>query len=425
MNAELIEEIADRYRGHPATPETLSRIQGELDGNQTGVIVDYCVETAALTISPRPPEDPVSYAVVELQALEDEEFITRLTNFNPLDYPNRPDAPVSITPSVGPRLLNLRADYDGDTPPLYRGIDADLLVLDDSPFRAMLGTSFNMDQYLDDSALTTPTIQGRPLGTGETETGDVILPAVESPYDIIDPEQGMIVNNLARTVEYEYIGTEWVLSFHGEPEIAPPDITLPDVFPTEQEVHQMLLNAVRVCIGSNVLNPMVSLLEPSLGEKASIFNDSILFKEIGMGGSLDLFQGRVAIQQFVGKVLHDDEVMSAFIGPQVNSLVNKGSMRDTRVYHSSGDSSSVRVEHLMPYSASACRYLRNSLARTRLVGEDLMKVTWLIPYDGSDMSGLMYTAEHLASALQIYFKLLTRFPSCQSYQNSLPSFRNS
>lgn len=206
-----------------------------------------------------------------------------------------------------------------------------------------------------------------------------------------------------------------------EPEV---DI-LPDVFPTEREVYRMLLDAVRVCVGENMLRPVNEVMEPVLGDSANLFNDSIVYKEIGMNGSLDLFQGHIPVLQFVGKILHDDEVIKAYLGTTRNPLVNHASMGNTRVRYQADEGGRVRVEHRMPYDALAERYLDCTDATISRSGEHMMTVTWAIHTQGNDMSGLQYAAANLGTVLNIYFKLLTRFPSCQSHQNDLPSFRTS
>lgn len=202
-------------------------------------------------------------------------------------------------------------------------------------------------------------------------------------------------------------------------------VILPEVFPTEQAVYSMLLEAVRKCVSSNMLRPMSRIVYPVIRDKADVFNDSIAFREIGMDGSLELFSGRIPVQQFLGKVLHDDEVILAFLGYPVNSVVNSKSMRNTRVtYNSSTDPDIHRVSvvHKMPRSDLAIRYLGNTDARIHEDG-DFMYVTLDIDFDHYNMDGLMTAARLLGPSLHIYFKLLTRFPSCQSYQTSLPTFR--
>lgn len=260
----------------------------------------------------------------------------------------------------------------------------------------------------------------------------VQIPEPVNPQTIQVPTGQMAVDASSNTTVV-YDGNGWVdaheFTLQGEAEMddvaVHGELTLPEVFPTEQEVYNMLLDAVRVCVGDNMLRPMVDSMIPVLGDEATIFNDSILFKDIGMDGSLDLFQGYVPVQQFLGRVLHNEDVMLAFIGEQTNSLVNASSMVNTNVYHRSNEGGRVRVEHKMPFSVLAQRYLRNTSAQVEVLDNDMMLVLWYVPYRGNDMTGLMYAAEHLGSVLTIYYKLLTRFPSCQSYQNALPSFRNS
>ena len=202
-------------------------------------------------------------------------------------------------------------------------------------------------------------------------------------------------------------------------------LELPIDFPSEQDVYATLLNAVRECVSSNMLRPMSKILYPALNDKATVFNDSIAFKEIGMSGSLDLFSGRLPIQQFLGKVLYDDEVILAFLKYPVNSVINANSMRNTRVLcDRPSEDRVISITHKMPLSSVAIRYLSNTQARIRDDG-DFMYISLDIEYDPDNMDGLMSAARLLEPSLHIYSKLLTRFPSCQSCQISLPDFRTS
>lgn len=208
-------------------------------------------------------------------------------------------------------------------------------------------------------------------------------------------------------------------------------IEFPEVFPSQDEVYNLLLNAVRECVGTNVMRPVHGQLRPILGDKAQVFDASIVYREIGMNGSLDLFQGAPAVQQVLGKILHDDEVMSAFVNDSQNCLVNEHSMMNTRVTHNNQDGGVVKVTHRMPVNPLVTRYLRLLRHGRRGTGldwaisDDMITIVWNVPYRGTDMSGVTFIVERLYAALTIYYKLLTRFPSCQSYMNDLPGFRNS
>ena len=203
------------------------------------------------------------------------------------------------------------------------------------------------------------------------------------------------------------------------------DIVLPEEFPTSPDVLATLLNEVRLCVSNNVLRHMNELLEPCLGSSADIFNESILFKAIGLSGSMDLFKGHIPMQQFIGKILHDSEVMQSYTGYQLNQLVNTASMVNTRVFNSTHvRAHSIEVVHIMPDSASLRRYLR--LMDVAVISKgDVLDITWTIQSDPTDMSGLLSLASNLPTLLTIYYRLLTRFPSCQSYTNELPLFQNS
>ncbi|CAL9988444.1 hypothetical protein VPHD148_0312 [Vibrio phage D148] len=203
-------------------------------------------------------------------------------------------------------------------------------------------------------------------------------------------------------------------------------IVLPAEFPTQQDVYSELLNAVREAIATNVMRPVHRQLEPILGELKDAFDTSIMYREVGMEGSTDLFTGAVAVQQVLGRILYDDSIMSAFIGDTNNCLMNEHSTYWTNVYHSSRQGSRVRVEHIMPRHPVAIRYLRRTDAEIQDTdNEIMMKVVWWAPYDGSNMSGVTRITDNLASILTVYYKLLTRFPTCQSYSNDLPGFVNS
>ena len=199
---------------------------------------------------------------------------------------------------------------------------------------------------------------------------------------------------------------------------------LPSVFPTHFEVYDMLLDAVRVCVGDNMLAPIMDVVGPSLSGNRSLFNDSIMYKTIGLDGSLDLFKGNIPVQQFVGKILHDEDAILAFNGPNQNPIINSISMSRTRVIRNT--SNNILVHHVLPSSDSLHRYLLR-VGLDYECNSELSQTTVIIdiPTDADDMSGLIYAADNMHSALTIYFKLLTRFPSCQAYQNCLPGFQTS
>lgn len=201
-----------------------------------------------------------------------------------------------------------------------------------------------------------------------------------------------------------------------------------DVYPTAEEVRLILLEAVRECVGNNMLRPMRNILDPVLDD-ATLFDDSIIFRHIGMDGSLDLFKGRIPVQQFLGRVLYNEDVMKAFLGDVKNPLVNSHSMINTRVSYNPeithlGETCIV-VDHIMPYSDSLERYISRSGAAFTASDDGMATVRWAVPFEPDNMSGLMNAASSLGAVLNIYYKLLTRFPSCQSYQKALPGFRTS
>lgn len=203
-------------------------------------------------------------------------------------------------------------------------------------------------------------------------------------------------------------------------------IVFPDEFPNQNDVYNQLLNAVREAIATNVMRPVHRQLEPVLGDLKTAFDDSIMYREVGMEGSTDLFTGAVAVQQVLGRILHDDTIMAAFVNDSNNCLVNEHSMAWTNVYHDSRQGSRVRVEHIMPRHPVAIRYLRRTNAEIHDTdNEIMMKVVWWVPYSGTDMSGVTRVTSNLPSILTVYYKLLTRFPTCQSYSNDLPGFVNS
>ena len=219
------------------------------------------------------------------------------------------------------------------------------------------------------------------------------------------------------------------MDIHDAPLLPPeesdtPTLVLPEIFPTASEVHNMLLDAVRVCVGNNLLSPVTDRVGTVLPGRGDIFNDSILYKEIGLTGATDMLCGRIPAQQLIGKILHDDEVILSHRGANQNNIVNKDSMRNTRVSYS--DAGGLQVRHVMPTSATLLRYLRPLDIDTYTDElESTTSVVWSIPSSDDDMLALTYISSELHNVLSIYFKLLTRFPSCQSLLNSLPSFRNS
>lgn len=243
------------------------------------------------------------------------------------------------------------------------------------------------------------------------------------------PEEGDIRSAPGGMVSYVYEGGEWVELDTSEeefPEVVtdePGEITLPEVYPTQNEVYEQLLEAVRQCVASNVLRPVRALLEPTLGELSDVFDDSIIYREIGMDGSLDLFEGPAAIQQMLGKILHDTEVISQFVGDANNCLVNEQSMLNTNVRHTP-EAHVVSLVHTMPRNELAVRYLRRTRATITTPRPHMMNVSWDVGYTQDSMGGVMYVAEYLSELLTVYYKLLTRFPSCQSSFRDLPGFRN-
>lgn len=202
-------------------------------------------------------------------------------------------------------------------------------------------------------------------------------------------------------------------------------VVFPEVFPEQDEVYLLLLEAVRACVASNVMRPVHTALLGTLGDSSDIFDTSVMYRNIGMDGGLDLFRGRPAVQQMIGKVLHDSEVMTAFVHDEVNCLVGPHSTLNTRVT-TLPTSNTVSVLYKMPFNELALRYLRQHCVSVQVDSTSTyMCVQWNITCPGTDTSGILYVAEFLESALTIYYKLLTRFPTCQSYSNSLPGFRNS
>lgn len=203
-------------------------------------------------------------------------------------------------------------------------------------------------------------------------------------------------------------------------------IVFPAEFPPQADVYALLLDAIRETIATNVMKPVHRILEPTLGDLKDAFDDSIMYREVGMEGSTDLFTGRIAVQQVLGRILHDDAVMSAFIGDFNNCIVDTNSMLYTNVYCVDTQGTEVTVEHTMPYHPVAARYLSRVDVEVALPEEgSYMKVVYSTPFSRDDMSGVTHIAERLSSILTIYYKLLTRFPTCQSYLNDLPGFENS
>lgn len=201
-------------------------------------------------------------------------------------------------------------------------------------------------------------------------------------------------------------------------------IVFPSEFPPHSEVYDILLSAVRDSIATNVMRPVHVLLEPILGDAKKVFDHSIMYRNVGMIGAVDLFTGSGAVQQVLGRILYDDTVMSRFVNDSNNCLVNEAAMEWTSVRKRSQNI--LQVEHIMPRNPVAERYLRRiGLVARDTDDEDIVKIVWEVPYSDEDMSGIVYIASNLESILTIYYKLLTRFPTCRSYLNDLPGFENS
>lgn len=200
------------------------------------------------------------------------------------------------------------------------------------------------------------------------------------------------------------------------------DIEWPDEFPTAGVMRDMLLSAVRGCISTNMLRPLENTIEPILGSDKSIFNSSIAYRDIGLSGSTDLFKGWIPIKQLIGKILYDSEVMSIFLNSTGHCVINANSMRHTRAHRSSTDLS---IIHTMKDSPLLRRYL--SMAEVRFTDREdgLTDIILDVPYDSQDMSGLLTFAASLRETLSAYYKLLTRFETCQSYSNAFPTFQTS
>ena len=200
-------------------------------------------------------------------------------------------------------------------------------------------------------------------------------------------------------------------------------IVFPSEFPSQHEVYNMLLDAVRQCVSGNLMRPIHRIIEPVVGhDLKKIFDDPIMYRQVGMEGSVDLFVGRMAVQQTLGRILFDDTIMATFLNDSNNCLVNANSMQGTRVRYYLDHSDVVRVEHKMPINQAAKRYLRNTEVSVEDIDDDFMVVLWDVPFTLNDMSGVFHIAERLGAALTIYYKLLTRFP-CSS--TALPTFENS
>lgn len=204
-------------------------------------------------------------------------------------------------------------------------------------------------------------------------------------------------------------------------------LVLPEVFPHPDEVRNMLLDAVQECLGNNILTTLHRNVGDTLGEEnKNIFDESIFYKEIALSGSLELFAGKMPVQQVVGKILHDDEVMSLFINDSNNCIINNNSMQNTFV---TIEDSHLVISHNMPENRLLHRYLRlfrdhvNIDTNTR--SEDgITSISWSLPIT-EDLSTVEDFTSNLSSILSTYYKLLTRFPTCQTYQNDLPTFRTS
>ena len=184
----------------------------------------------------------------------------------------------------------------------------------------------------------------------------------------------------------------------------------------------MLLDAVRTCVSTNVMRPVHTVLEPILGDLSTAFDESIIYRAIGMSGGVELFNGSSPIRQMIGRILHNSDIIAKFSGDSNNCLVNDHSLINTNVYVFQLENV-VKVVHVMPYNEVALRYLSRTRAHTHIEAGDNIQVTLSIPFEVDNMSAVMDLTRELESILTIYYILLTRFPSCQSSLTALPGFR--
>lgn len=207
------------------------------------------------------------------------------------------------------------------------------------------------------------------------------------------------------------------------------DPELPDVFPEPNQVREDLLEAVRRCVRNNVLGPIIRSLAEVIGDASTDVGDAIMYRPVGMRGSLELFKGPMPVQQLIGVVLNDSSIMAAFTGETNNCVIDSNSTIYTRVvrpefYDREGEYTYLEVRHEMPYNAVADRYLARQGVHITPTDDGKMTASWRIFYS-DDLSGVTHVIENLESALTIFFRLMTRFPTCQSYSNDLPTFQRS
>lgn len=207
-------------------------------------------------------------------------------------------------------------------------------------------------------------------------------------------------------------------------------------FPPPSVLDETVREVLKQFISRNSLRQTHSAVANVLGEESkNIFDSSIMYRPFStVDRALVMLVGSSPVTQIIGKVLNDAEVFQIKLN-DLNCIVKDGAHKDTHVNvipMMNEDLQSIVVAELRmakgQKSAAIQRYLRAINTGEQVYfdthNDRYDAIKWRIQVSTGTAEGLDTVIERLDAALTVYYKLLTRMPTCQSFSNALPRFQN-
>lgn len=197
-------------------------------------------------------------------------------------------------------------------------------------------------------------------------------------------------------------------------------------YPQPSDVQKQINDAIVACLDNNIIGALEDILEPILGEQKGVFNGSIKYR--GDISDADLlvkqYVGMMPIQQICGRILHDDTIIRLWKGERC--VVTEALMNTTFVRR--GDDH-LKLILITVNDSATVDYVSNLDCAYNIelntMPEDRLGIELQIPVSGTNADHYFQFLQRLPAILDVYYTLLTRFPTCQISSINFPDFLNS
>lgn len=191
------------------------------------------------------------------------------------------------------------------------------------------------------------------------------------------------------------------------------EIQLPEVFPdTSQltlEMEEILNSSLNAAVDNSIGD-----IDPTARE---LIRRSILHYPVRHMEPASLLDDMNVISQTIGAILHyQDDILPLICSRPVDT-------RGFNLARVSVHRGTICVLYKCPNNPAITKYLSMFAESVECsVDGDFLEIRWVFD---PEVDHIQYILNSIDSVLTIYRKLLTRFPTCLTYQRSLPGFENS